>query len=298
MPIHISNEFSRLKKIIIGCGSPYQRDKEKVAREMHQFPLIPQTAWREQVLALSYPPEEQLIQEFKNYVEILQRNQILVLRPDTQAAYSFDYTCPRDIGFVIGDLFFASNMAVPSRSEEIKTIEYHLADIEADKIVRFTDDAIIEGGDVVQLDHKTVLVGINQRTNRIGFEQLRDYLEPLGYHTVPVEHQQLHLDCCLNPLGLGHLLIHPDSLKKNGEDVWKILNPYSWITVEDEEREHLATNILSIDVDRLIVRSGPHCQKTNKALDAAGYQLFPVSFDGTPATGGSFRCASLALSRK
>ena len=296
-PITIKDEFSPLKSVIIGLGVPYQQDKEQVASEMLEFPLVPNTARKEEVLALTYPTEDILIPEYEDYVATLQKYDIEVLRADPKIAYSFDYTCPRDIGFVIGDLFFISNMSVASRADEYRTILHYLSDIDEGNIRRGPEEAIYEGGDVILLDEKTILVGINQRTNDAGFEYLRCCLSPLGYDVIPARHRQLHLDCCLNPLGRGHLLIHPGSLEGNSDDTWQTLKKFEWIEVDDIEREHLATNILSINPDTVLVRDHSACARVNQVLKEKDYTVEEITFDGVPATGGSFRCASLVLSR-
>ncbi len=298
MNLSIHDEFTTLKKVVIGLGSPYQRDKERVAAEMSEFPLVPNTAWKEQVLSLSYPTEELLIHEYDAFVSALKKYGVEVLFPDPDAAYSFDYTCPRDIGFVIDDTFFIANMAVQSRVEEIKTIEEHIRDVAPQKIIQIPEEYVIEGGDVILLDKDTVLVGINQRTNINGFEFLKSYFRNSHRNIIPVFHKQLHLDCCLNPLGLGHMLIHLDSLTGNSEETWTVLKQYEWIEVDTVEREHLATNILSINSTTLIARQGNTCARVNQKLKALGYQVEEVPFDGVPATGGSFRCASLVLLRQ
>jgi len=295
--ILIKDEFSPLKKVIIGLGAPYQQNKEQVANEMAEFPLVPNTSRKDEVLALTYPTEEILNSEYVNYVATLEKYGVEVLRADPEVAYSFDYTCPRDIGFAIGDLFFICNMSVASRADEYQTIMHHLNNIEEDNIRRAPEEVIYEGGDVVLLDEGTVLVGINQRTNIKGFEYLRKSLSPQGYAVVPVFHRQLHLDCCLNPLGRGHLLIHPDSLEGNTDSTWRALKRMEWISVDNIEREHLATNILSINPDTVIARDHSACARINRILKEKGYSVEEITFDGVPATGGSFRCASLVLSR-
>jgi N-dimethylarginine dimethylaminohydrolase len=296
--ISIKNEFSRLRQVIIGQGSPYQRDKAKVAAEMSEFPFVPDTDRREEVLALTYPEEEILANEYAEYVDVLEKHDVEVLLADTGAAYSFDYTCPRDIGFVIGEIFFIANMAVASRADEILTIHKHLGTVDPANIVRPPSDCLLEGGDVIVVDESTILVGYNQRSNRQGFEFLMDYLAPLGYQVVPLRHSQLHLDCCLNPLGLGHLLIHPQSLEGNPDESWEVLQNHDWVRVDAVEREHLATNLLSISPDTIIARDHAACARVNQALADLGYTVEAIKFDGVPATGGSFRCASLALYRE
>lgn len=296
--IDVQDEFSALRRAIIGLGSPYQRDKVQVANEMHEFPFLPNTDRKSDVLALSYPSEDILDPEFHDYVTVLEKYGVEVLRADPDAAYSFDYTCPRDIGFVVGDIFFVSSMAVRSRAQEYKTIMPHLESIEPGKIEWAPQDAQVEGGDVIVLDERTILVGINQRTNQRGYEFLESRLAPNGFEIIPVPHRQLHLDCCLAPLGMGHLLIHPDSLAGNADSTWRILNRYDWIGVDDVEREHLATNVLSINPSTIIARNHSSCARVNEAVNALGYTVEEIEFDGVPATGGSFRCASLVLSRQ
>ena len=295
--LSIKNEFAPLKSVIIGLGSPYQRDKEQVAAEMAEFPLVPDTDRKAEVIALTYPEEAQLIDEYAGYVATLERHGVEVLFADPEAAYSFDYTCPRDIGFVIGDRFFIANMAVQSRAEEIKTIEAHLQGIPGESMVRPPVDCLLEGGDVMIWDENTILVGYHRRSNRSGAEYLREYLSPLGYRVIPIAHRQLHLDCCLNPLGRGHLLIHPDSLVDVSDEAAAVLESMQWIEIDAEEREYLATNVLSINPETIIARDHPACARVNRQLSESGYRVESIRFDGVPATGGSFRCASLALTR-
>ena len=296
-PIQIVDEFSPLKRVILGLGAPFQRDKERVAAEMAEFPLVPDTPLKDQVLALTYPTEEQLVKEYADYVAALEKYDIEVLFADPSAAYSFDYTCPRDIGFVIGETFFISNMAVQSRADEIKTVMAHLDDIKPEKIIRPPEGAIIEGGDVIVLNDELVLVGIHQRTNQTGYEFIRDFFDGSGLRIIPVYHRQLHLDCCLNPLGMDHMLIHPPSLEGNADETWEVLKRYAWIEVDAIEREHLATNVLSISPSTIIARKGTVCERVNGRLRELGYTVEEVVFDGVPPTGGSFRCASLVLYR-
>ena len=296
--ITVENEFSKLKKIIIGLGAPYLRDKEQAAIEIAEFPFVPDTDRKQEVQSLAYPSEEILLPEYMGFVKTLEKFHVEVLRADADAAHSFDYTCPRDIGFVVADVFYISSMAVQSRAQEYKTILKHIENINPQNIVRVPDNTRLEGGDVIVLDDKKILVGINQRTNQEGYGFLKKHLLTQDYEVMPVLHSGLHLDCCLNPLGKGHLLIHPESLEGNSDAIWKVLNQYEWIRVNAMEREHLATNILSIDHNTIIARNHYSCARVNGVIEELGYCVEEIKFDGVPATGGSLRCASLVLSRE
>ena len=87
------------------------------------------------------------------------------------------------------------------------------------------------------------------------------------------------------------------SLDGNSEDVWLVLKKKEWVEVDDIEREYPATNILSINPDTVIARDHPYGARVNRVLKEHGFNVEEITFDGVPATGGSFRCASLVLSR-
>jgi N-dimethylarginine dimethylaminohydrolase len=294
----IENEFATLKSVIIGLGEPYQEDKKAVLKAMGEYPQLPNTEHREAVMRAEYPATEQLKEEYQNYISVLKRYGVQVIRPDSSLTNSFDYTCPRDIGFVIGNKIIIANMGVKSRSQEFETVRPYIEAIPDVEIIKIPEKAHAEGGDVIVMD-RDLLVGINKRTNQEGYHFLRDTFEPLGYNVVPVYHEQLHLDCCFNPLGLGHALVHPKSLSdKNTESTMEVLKKQKWVTVTDTEREHLAPNVLSIAPNVIIGRKSPHLSRINSLLSDLGYTVEEVKFDGVPATGGSFRCASMALSRE
>ena len=293
----VNSEFAALKLVIIGIGAPYQPDKTLAGSNLAEYPFIPDTDRKAEVLALEYPTEALLLEEFKGFATILTNHGVEVLFADPGAAYSIDYTCPRDIGFVIGQQFFIANMAVASRADEYKTIEPIIQGLQTLPTVRPPPGALLEGGDVVLLDQKTVLVGHNQRSNLAGAEYLQHLLANDGITVVPVKHRQLHLDCCLNPLGRGHMLIHPESLDDIPDATWQLLQQYQWIEVDTIEREHLATNVLSINPQTLVARDHPACSRVNESIERLGYTVITTGFDGVPATGGSFRCATLPLQR-
>ncbi|MEM7336783.1 MAG: hypothetical protein AAF490_32220, partial [Chloroflexota bacterium] len=79
---------------------------------------------------------------------------------------------------------------------------------------------------------------------------------------------------------------------------WQVLKQYVWVQVDGVEREHLATNVLSINPTTIVARKGETSVRVNQELKRLGYLVEEVVFDGVPATGGSFRCASLTLQRQ
>lgn len=83
--------------------------------------------------------------------------------------------------------------AVFSRHPKFKSVDVY------DGIL-MDPEATIEGGDVLVVDHKTVLVGISERTNEAGAEHLARYLfdnttvNRLVKICIPKKHEFMHLD--------------------------------------------------------------------------------------------------------
>ncbi|MBQ1641189.1 MAG: nitrate reductase, partial [Lachnospiraceae bacterium] len=59
---------------------------------------------------------------------------------------------------------------------------------------------LFEGGDFMFMNEHWVAVGMADRTNKEGLEELKGILEPLGYEVtgVPLNPAYLHLDMCFN----------------------------------------------------------------------------------------------------
>lgn len=246
------------------------------------------------------PIRESLVKEFSNFKYILEALGVKVhsAKLCPLEANVPDQLTPRDIGFVIGDTFFISNMARKSRKFEYLGIQQIIDQISPNKVVRVAHDVIIEGGDII-VDKGYVFVGISQRTNQKGFEFLKSALSTSKFILVPIQlkgiHEGedcLHLDCVFNPVGERHALIYPPGFSEIPDEIRKI---YQWINVSHEEQSQLATNILSISDDVVISRDSLH--RINTMLSDLGIKVYELSFDEAPKTGGSFRCCTLPLRR-
>ncbi len=288
--LNIENEFDRLTHVVVGTGLGYHRNATlvEVVNETQK------TTFR----SGAYPTEKTLLPEFENFRQALQDNGVHVYEPKLAPDAVQDQTCPRDIGFVIGDVLVIASMSVRSRAEEIKGIA-HLFDYWQGHILKAPDDVNIEGGDVI-IDQGRIFVGVGQRSNFAGLEFLKTsfgdkyQIIPMPCRSLADGEDVLHLDCTFQPLGLGHALIYPDGLETIPPE---ITDNYSLIPVNRLEAGALATNIFSIRPDTLIARNAPECARVNEELRKRGYQVIEVQFDLVPSTGGSFRCATLPIRR-
>ena len=92
-----------------------------------------------------YPLEIDMINELENLANTLKRNGVEVFRPNNIINCNQIFT--RDIGFVIENYFFKSNI-LPKRSKEFQGIEYILNNFNG-KIINIPENVHVEGGDVL-----------------------------------------------------------------------------------------------------------------------------------------------------
>ena len=67
-------------------------------------------------------------------------------------------------------------------------------------VVARVEKGLFEGGDFMFLNEKTIAVGMVDRTNEEGVEEIRSQLSKYGYEVIGVKlkKEYLHLDMCFN----------------------------------------------------------------------------------------------------
>lgn len=149
-----------------------------------------------------------------------------------------------------------------------------------------------EGGDMVWLDHKTLLVGRGYRSNRAGIEQLRGLLGRWGVEVAaaPLPHGG-GPGCCLHLMSLMSMLDESTVLVDlpwlAAETVQLLCERgLRFVEIEGEERETLACNVLALGGKRLLAieENG----RTNQRLREAGFEVrtFAASEIGINGGGG------------
>jgi len=288
--LHVTTEYDPLCDVIIGTGEGYHRAPAQVAlvngKQQRSF------------AAQGHASDVQVQAEFASFRAALEGAGITVHQPRLAPDTVPDQTCPRDIGFVIGDTFVQANMREPTRTDEIDGIRHILNRCTGPQIT-VPSGVCLEGGDVI-VDGDVIFVGIGQRSDVAGAGFLQQVFAQ-DYQILPLPCRQpetgediLHLDCTFNPLGLGHALIYPQGLADIPD---LIQSRYEWIELTRAEADEMAANVVSAAPDHVIARTAPSCARVNAALRDAGYRVTEVDFDAVPATGGSFRCATLPLRR-
>ncbi|MGR7976104.1 dimethylarginine dimethylaminohydrolase family protein [Bacillus velezensis] len=229
------------------------------------------------------------LKQHSEFIDILRSHQIeVVLLPADPALPEQVFT--RDIGFVLGETAFISNMAASVRQGEEKVFQ----DLLDDKKIPYTrlKKANIEGGDILIADG-TVYAGLSKRTDKEAVRELREALPEMTVVPIPLKENFLHLDCVFNMISETEALYCKNGLRQKEIDL--LAERFEMIEVPEEEQFTLGPNILSIGNQTII--SLPQHRHTNRELRKRGYTVIETEFSEIIKSGGSFRCCTLPLVR-
>lgn len=294
----VRDEWSPLEAVMVGIG-----------RGMGGVPLLEETydpKSREHVLAGTYPTEADVTRELDGLAALLDREDILVLRPDP---LDINQVFTRDIGIVVGHVFIMTHMVEDRRPEQQGLNS--MLDRNPGRVLHPPSSVRMEGGDVMPMGNE-LWVGFSgpedfarfttSRTNAAALDWLQEAFpdhEVRGFELTKSDtdprRNALHLDCCLSPLGLGHAVFHPAGLK-NEADVAFIRQRYpERIEVTADEMYDMHCNLFSIAPDTVV--SGMGFDRVNAQLRAWGYRVLELPYSETAKMEGLLRCTTLPLRR-
>lgn len=159
-----------------------------------------------------------------------------------------------------------------------------------------------EAGDIVWLDHQTLLIGNGYRTNREGIAHMRHLFAtkdvevlsaPLPHGTGPAA--CLHLMSLMSMLDERTILVDLPWMAVETVELLKVRG-FHLIEIENLERDTLACNVLALGKKRLIALA--ENAKTNQRLREAGFDV--LTFPGAELCingGGGPTCLTRPLLR-
>jgi len=161
---------------------------------------------------------------------------------------------------------------------------------------------LLEGGDVIWADARTVLVGQGRRTNAEGIRQLRallgdsiDELIVVPLPEYPSEHDVMHLMSLVSPVDKDLAVVYSPLLPLIARNAL-LDRGYRLLEVPDDEFETMGTNVLAIAPRECVLLSGN--PRTRASLEIAGagvhvYDGVEISLKG----GGGPTCLTRPLAR-
>jgi len=301
MEILVSSETSKLRSVIIGIADSL--GEKPVLSDLYDPKSI------ENLKKGTYPTEKDMIQELQNFVIILEKYDIKVYRPELIKDYNQIFS--RDIGFVIDNFFFKSNI-LPKRANEFNGITSILSKFSY-QFVSMPENCHIEGGDVLyhtnnifigfydKYDYKNLFTA---RTNKSAVEFLIDFFPEkkvkafhLNKSLTDPKKNILHLDCCLQIVGKNKAIIHPDAFTFKKDYKWLVdfFGSKNIFEINAEEMYDMTSNVLSIN-DHTVV-SQPKFNRLNRWLRSHNIFVEEVDLTEVSKQEGLFRCTSLPLVR-
>ncbi len=226
------------------------------------------------------PPDYNLcLQQHAAYVDTLKRLGLQVIELEPQPGFP-DACFVEDVAVVTPEIAVITRPGVQSRRGETAFIESALEDHR--KIMFIENPGTLEGGDVMIVG-KNCYVGISQRTNARGAEQLHDILESFGYTTHAIEmNEGLHLKSDVNYVDEETLVV-TNAMSQRSE-----FADYKKIAINKNER--YAANIVRVN-DGLIIADG--FPDTAEQLGKTDYPIIALNVSEFEKMDGGLTCLSL-----
>ncbi len=186
-----------------------------------------------------------------------------------------------DVALLTSKCAIISRPGASSRREEINSmimvLEPHFKIIE-----KIKPEGTLEAGDVMMAGDR-FYIGLSERTNIAGADQLISFLEKYGYTgSKVILKDMLHLKTGVSFIE-NNTVVVAGSMKTN-----KVFSSYKRIIVEDDEG--YAANCLWIN-GRVLVAAG--FPKTSRAIKQAGYPVIELEMSEFQKLDGGLSCLSL-----
>jgi len=303
MNLHVTDETSRLKAVILGTA--LSNGPTPTIEEAYDPKSL------EHIKAGTYPVESDMIKEMDAFNEVFQKYGVEVYRP--QIIENYNQIFSRDIGFVIDDVFVKANI-LPDRERELDAIQYIIDRMDPNKVVRPPEEVHIEGGDVM-LWNDHIFIGtykgsdykdfITARTNMQGVEYIKKMFPnktvkefDLVKSKIEPRDNALHLDCCFQPVGKDKGIIYKSGFREEADYMYlvNLFGKENLFHITREEMYYMNSNVFSIDTD--VVVSERNFTRLNSWLRDKGFTVEEIPYAEISKQEGLLRCSTLPLIRE
>lgn len=230
---------------------------------------------------LGRPSFPLILQQHQAYVQALRSLALEVIVLPAEPAYPDAYFV-EDPAIVTFKLAVITRPGAPSRQGEEITLELVLKQYRP--VVHIIPPGTVEGGDILCIGNH-FFIGLSERTNREGADQLATLLAAAGHtsETVPVA-SGLHLKSSVNYVGKGALLVTKSLADYPG------FTKYEKILLDADEE--YAANTLWVNDCLLMPKSFP---KTHAKLARLGMTIIELNVSEVQKMDGGLTCMSLRL---
>ena len=265
------NEVGRIERIVL-----------KHARDAFVSQEFIASQWRE----LGYTSQvnyEAACREYEAFVSLLRENipEVHFLPKDDRVGIDSIYV--RDASLMTDKGAILCNMGKESRRTEPDVTREFYAKQGVPILGAITGAGRLEGGDVVWIGGRTLVVGRGYRTNDEGIRQLRTLTAGLAdeFVVVPLPHWRgpsdvFHLMSVISPIDHDLALVYSPLLPVPFRE-WLLGRGIKLIDVPDSEFETMGCNVLAVAPRRCLMLVGN--QRTRDLLKAAGTEVLEYTGD-------------------
>jgi N-dimethylarginine dimethylaminohydrolase len=300
--LNVKDETSPLKAVVLGtarsCGPEPKPEEAYDPKSL------------ENILAGTYPKEEDMIREMEAFHAVLKKYGVQVFRPEVIEDCNQIFS--RDIAFVIENKLIKANI-LPEREQEFDAILHVLDVIAPEDILTPPEHVHVEGGDVMPWN-EYIFVGtysgadyadfITARTNTAAVTYLQDLFPDkkvksfeLRKSNTNARENALHLDCCFQPIGKNKAILH-----RNG---FLVAEEYEWLVnyfgkdnifeITKDEMYQMCSNVFSISPE--VIVSERSFTRLNTWLRDQGFTVEEIPYAEIGKQEGLLRCSTLPLIR-
>jgi arginine deiminase len=266
-----------------GCQSEVEETKSLLLKHPREA-FLDQKNIDDQWIDLNYldrPDFEKAVAEYESFVALLREfvPEIHYLPPNEKTGLDSLYV--RDAVMITERGTILCRMGKGLRAAEPQATGEFLERLGIPILGTIQDPGKLEGGDVVQMDARTLAVAQGYRTNAEGIRQLseltKDFIKELV--VVPLPHWNgpadvLHLMSLISPVAPDCALVYSRLMPVAFRD-WLIERSITLLEVPDTEYETMACNVLAVAPRKCIMLSGNSIIK--KLLQDSGVEVWEYS---------------------
>jgi N-dimethylarginine dimethylaminohydrolase len=251
------------------------------------------------------PDLARAIDEYDRLLDLVRSSGAIVELLPRDDRTTLDSIYVRDASLVCPDGVIACRMGKPARAREPEVQVEILAtlDTPVPVIGRIQAPGRVEGGDLVWLDSRTLVVGRGYRTNADGIQQLRRLLGSSidALIEVPLPHWHgpadvMHLMSLISPVDTDLAVVYSPLLPVPFRELL-LERGIRLVEVPPEEFDSMATNVLALGPRRCVMLEGN--RRTRAALEAAGAEVLEYAGDEISVKGaGGPTCLTRPLARE
>lgn len=237
--------------------------------------------------------KKKIDEEFNLLVQTYQNLGIEVFFLPPSETYP-DSVFARDFGACLKDGYILGRFKHEYRKNERKAYEKKMQELNIPQLFK-VHEGYFEGGDFFFLDDKTIVIGLLERTNQIGYQEIKEHFKN-QYEVIFVKSDPefLHLDMCFNLIDEHLALICKDAFDISFLQELQKRN-IELIEVSKEDIFRHGLNVQALGDKKVLALKKNH--DINLQIKQKGYEVIELDITEILKCGGGIHCMTFPLKR-